>query len=221
LQVDREAERESLGLRAGVPTGVVLFGGEGSTDILKVVRALNRPGNNLQLIVLCGRHREVAAELRGMSRHIPIHVEGFTRDIPRFMALSDFFIGKPGPGSMSEALAMGLPLLVERNVWTLAQERYNAEWVVERDLGIVTSDLGRCAGAVRKLLAPENYVRFRANALAARSKAVFEIPVMLERLLERHYRGIDLSDARMSGAGLSDASGTRGAPRPLFARTLL
>jgi len=32
-----------------------------------------------------------------------------------------------GPGSISEALAMRLPVVVESNAWTLAHERYNAE----------------------------------------------------------------------------------------------
>ena len=51
------------------------------------------------------------------------------------MQLADFFIGKPGPGSVSEALAMRLPVIVECNAWTLPQERYNAEWIVEKEVG--------------------------------------------------------------------------------------
>jgi hypothetical protein len=53
------------------------------------------------------------------------------------MALSDFFIGKPGPGSISEAMAMHLPVIIERNIWTLPQERYNADWVIEKKVGFV------------------------------------------------------------------------------------
>ncbi len=53
------------------------------------------------------------------------------------MQLADFFIGKPGPGSVSEALAMKLPVIVECNAWTLPQERYNAVWVVEKEVGLV------------------------------------------------------------------------------------
>ncbi len=53
------------------------------------------------------------------------------------MQLADFFIGKPGPGSLSEALAMHLPVIVERNAWTLPQERYNADWVLENEVGLV------------------------------------------------------------------------------------
>ena len=70
--------------------------------------------------------------MRALPRAFAMHVEGFTREVPRFMRLADFFIGKPGPGSISEAVAMGLPVIIERNHWTLPQERYNAEWVRSR-----------------------------------------------------------------------------------------
>jgi hypothetical protein len=70
-----------------------------------------------------------------MPSRIPMFVEGFTREVPYYMHLSDFFIGKPGPGSISEAIAMKLPVIVERNAWNLPQERYNCEWVREQDGG--------------------------------------------------------------------------------------
>ena len=52
------------------------------------------------------------------------------------MALADFFIGKPGPGSISEALQFHLPVIVEANSKTLPQERYNAQWVTEKHFGV-------------------------------------------------------------------------------------
>ena len=70
-------------------------------------------------------------------------MEGFTTSVNYYMQLADFFIGKPGPGSVSEALAMQLPVIVECNAWTLPQERYNAEWVVEKEVGTGPSQLSR------------------------------------------------------------------------------
>ena len=32
---------------------------------------------------------------------------------------------------------MKLPVIIERNSWTLPQERYNADWVREKEVGIV------------------------------------------------------------------------------------
>ena len=113
-------------------------------------------------------------------------VEGFTRDIPRYMELADFFIGKPGPGCISEALAKGLPVIVERNAWTLAHERYNADWVEERQVGVAVSGYREIPKAVEKLLDPERYPRFRERALAMRNAAVYEIPPLLERIMAAH-----------------------------------
>ena len=111
-------------------------------------------------------------------------VEGFTKEIPYFMQLSDYFIGKPGPGSISEAVAMRLPVIVERNAWTLPQERYNADWVREEGLGIVLPNFRGIEGAVEQLLEPAAYANFRAAAGRQNNRAVFEIPAILQRILE-------------------------------------
>ena len=118
--------------------------------------------SGVQLILVCGKNEEVAAELRAMKPRIPMLVEGFTREIPLYMELSDFFIGKPGPGSLSEALVKKLPVIVQRNAWTMVHELYNTEWIEELGAGLVVENFSRdIAAAVRTLLAPENYARHR------------------------------------------------------------
>jgi len=99
------------------------------------------------------------------------------------MYLCDFFIGKPGPGSISEAVAMKLPVIVERNAWNLPQERYNCDWVREQGVGMVLRNFRGIAPAVEALLQSETYARMHANAAAQSNRAVFEIPDMLERIL--------------------------------------
>jgi 1,2-diacylglycerol 3-beta-galactosyltransferase len=184
---DRADQRERLGLRPDRPTGLVLFGGEGSTDMVKIARRLNKPANEVQLILLCGRNDSVRREIKALPHRIPRFVEGFTRDVPRYMGLADFFIGKPGPGCISEALAMGLPVIVERNAWTLAHERYNADWIEERGVGMVVHNFSQIARAVRELLEPERYRRYRACVSAIRNNAVYEIPEVLDQILGRYF----------------------------------
>jgi len=184
LPTDREAARASLRLRPGLPTGLILFGGEGSTEIERIVRLLNESDLNMQLIALCGHNQRAVDAVRALPARIPIFVEGFTKEIPHYMALADFFIGKPGPGSISEAIAMRLPVIVERNAWTLPQERYNTEWVEKQGVGIVIKNFAQIAGAVREMLMPERYAQYRRAAAAIRNSAVFEIPEMLEGILQ-------------------------------------
>jgi UDP-N-acetylglucosamine:LPS N-acetylglucosamine transferase len=185
VEVDRPAERRRLGLQPDWPTGLVLFGGEGSAVMLEIARRLEAAARPLQLILICGRNQKLAGKLRAMSSRIPLFVEGFTREVPYYMRLSDFFIGKPGPGSISEAIAMKLPVIVECNAWNLPQERYNCEWVREQDVGLVVSNFRGIAAAVEELLEPAACARMRANAAAQSNRAVFEIPDMLEAILSQ------------------------------------
>jgi 1,2-diacylglycerol 3-beta-galactosyltransferase len=182
VALDRAAERARLGLDPNVPTGLVLFGGSGSNVMLEIARRLDRSGVGVQLILICGRNESLVRKLRALGTRMPVFVEGFTKEVPYYMRLADFFIGKPGPGSISEALAMQLPVIVERNAWTLPQERYNADWILEKQVGRVLPNFRSIDRAVAELLEPEGLARYRANAAALNNRAVFEIPEVLARI---------------------------------------
>jgi 1,2-diacylglycerol 3-beta-galactosyltransferase len=100
------------------------------------------------------------------------------------MALADFFIGKPGPGSISEALQFHLPVIVECNSKTLPQERYNAEWVTENGYGIVVPSFKKIAPAVQRLLEPATFGEFRRKAGQYSNRSLFEVPAILEKCAE-------------------------------------
>jgi 1,2-diacylglycerol 3-beta-galactosyltransferase len=179
---DRNAERNRLGLNPDLPTGLVLFGGEGSSMMLDIARRVTVPA---QFIFICGRNDKLRQQLQHSATRFPKYVEGFTPEIPYYMRLSDFFVGKPGPGSISEALAMCLPVIVERNLRTLPQERYNTEWILEQQVGVVLKSFRNIDSGLGQLLEPENFERFRANAGAIQNRAVFEIPDILDLLLRK------------------------------------
>ncbi len=181
---DRNAERQRLGLRPDLTTGIVLFGGHGSKEMLWIAERLDRSGLPLQLIFICGKNEKLAAALRARQWRIPVFIEGFTTRVNYYMQLADFFIGKPGPGSVSEALAMRLPVIVECNSWTLPQERYNTEWVLEKEVGVLLQNFRGIEPAVAQLIQPATLARYRANAAALDNRAVFEIPGILQKILE-------------------------------------
>ncbi len=182
VTADRAAERTRLGLDPELPTGLVLFGGQGSSVMPEIAQ---RVSARAQFIFICGRNKKLAERLRKMETRFPKYVEEFTSEIPYYMHLSDFFIGKAGPGSISEAIAMHLPVVVERNAWTLPQELYNTEWILEKKVGVVLKSFREIDAGLRELLDASNFARFRANAAAIVNRAVFEIPDVLETLLQR------------------------------------
>jgi Glycosyltransferase family 28 C-terminal domain len=183
--IDRQAERLKHGLEAARVTVLVLFGGQGARKkMLDIDARLSESGLPIQLILICGKNERLQAELRAQVRPMPRLIEGFTTNVPYYMQLADCFVGKPGPGSIAEALEMGLPIIVERNAWTLPQERYNAVWVREKQVGLVVKNFDHIVDSVRQLLEKETFAKFRCNAKKMRNRALFEIPEILSRILQ-------------------------------------
>ena len=193
------AIRNELGLDPQLPTAIVLFGGYGSNVIYDIVRQLDAARLPLQMILVCGKNEKLATRLRAAKWNLRLHVVGFTREVNRLMRASDFLIGKPGPGSIAEAMISGLPVLVECNSSTLPQERYNTQWVTEKHVGAVIRSFSDVVPAVRTFLDPEKLNEMKRNVASLHNRAVFEIPEFLAKLLSSHAE----SAAQTSCAGKS------------------
>ncbi|MGO9933122.1 MAG: MGDG synthase family glycosyltransferase [Steroidobacteraceae bacterium] len=187
LAVDRRAEMQKLQLDPDRPTGMVMFGGHGS----RAMRGIAKRLDDTQLILACGHNALLAEKLRAMKSAAPRVVVGFTAQIRYYMQLSDFFVGKPGPGSISEAVQQGLPVIVARNAWTMPQERYNTEWVEQNGVGVVLDSFKAIRSGVAQVTG--NIETFRAGVNRIHNRAVFEIPEILERILAAPVRvGVNL-----------------------------
>ena len=182
---ERMAERIRLGLEADRKTGIVLFGGHGAGVMADIVRRLEQSGAGVQLILICGHNQKLESEIRALPTRARKLVLGFTQNVEHYMALADFFIGKPGPGSISEALQFHLPVIVECNKKTLPQERYNAQWVEEKGFGVVVPDFREIAEAVRRLIEPGTFEEFLGNTKRYRNRALAEVAEILEECFAR------------------------------------
>jgi UDP-N-acetylglucosamine:LPS N-acetylglucosamine transferase len=178
FDIDRRAERRKLQLDPDRPTGIVMFGGHGSSVMRRIAKRLE----DTQLILVCGHNSSLADELRAMPSRSPRAVVGFTSQIRYFMQLSDFFIGKPGPGSISEAIQQRLPVIVVRNAWTMPQERYNAQWVEENGVGLVLDSFRDIRVAVSALTSRMSEYRRRVARID--NRAIFEIPEILQQIVQ-------------------------------------
>ena len=184
----RESRRLEAGLPADAPVGLVMFGGTGSRVMKRIAAALP----DTPLILMCGRNARLADELRALPARAPRHVVGFTGDVAGWMHMADFFVGKPGPGSISEAVQCGLPVIVTLNAWTMPQERWNTEWVQLNGLGMVLRSFADIGEAVATL--GERLPALRRRVAGLRNRAVFEVPPLLQQILERG--GAELPEPR-------------------------
>jgi hypothetical protein len=104
IRVDRERELAALGLDPGRPTGLVLFGGQGSMQMLHIAKVLG----DQQLILLCGHHAGLATALRKLKRAAPHATIGFTREVSRFMALARIFRHQRVGSLVAEPVVIGI-----------------------------------------------------------------------------------------------------------------
>jgi UDP-N-acetylglucosamine:LPS N-acetylglucosamine transferase len=181
--VDVAAERRRLGLDPHLPTALIMFGGEGSAKMTAIAKRLGRCELDLQMIFICGKNAKLRAKLERLETRNLKFVEGFTSQVPYYMRLADFFIGKAGPGSISEAIHMGLPVIVERNAWTLPQEVFNTHWVAEQGVGIAVKNFNNIVPVARGMLSGGSLASMREATARIHNRAVFEIPEMLDRVM--------------------------------------
>lgn len=184
--LDHRQARAALGL-APRPTVLLLGGGAGIGRLEEIALALApvlaaREG---QLAVICGRNDALRSRLAARRWPLPVRVAGYVDDMPLWMAAADLLVTKAGPGTIAEALACGLPLVLSGFV--PGQETGNVRYVQENGVGVYCPDPEQIAAAVADWLEPGNPVlpalRARARALA-RPQAALEIAQALSALLD-------------------------------------
>lgn len=176
--------RTGLGLSPDGPVALIMFGGNGSSRATAdILSQLERTGLGIETIVMCGRNAPLFEELKGRPGCHPV---GFVQNVADYMRLADFFIGKPGPGSVAEALHMGLPVIVEKNVNTMPQERPNPDWVRDKGVGVVISSFRKdTASAARQLLGNLRLYQENIRDHVPVNRAVYEVVELCERYITR------------------------------------
>jgi len=157
------------------PVGIVMFGGAGSNNMILIAKKLK----DRRLILVCGKNNKLKEKLLKLQN--PKHVIiGFSNDIPGLMKSADYFIGKPGPGSISEAMFMQLPVIVLGNAFTIPQERWNVQLVQSKALGFVVPNFKKIDSVVQEMLA--ELEQFKANTQVVHVNAIFDIPKLITKI---------------------------------------
>ena len=181
--IDRRAELERLGLEPDRPTGLVIFGSYGSEAMLSVQDSMSRDCPKVQLIFICGKNQALVTKLRSHSSKTPKYVEGFTKEIPYFMSLADFYIGKTGGLILSEAVVKNLPVITVLNSKTMIQELPNIAWVRDNQIGVVLPSYRETGRVIAALFASGEYAELKQRVAAVRNRGIFEVLDILEKIL--------------------------------------
>lgn len=144
--------------------------------------------------------QEVKAPVAGQAS---LNVVGFTPDAAGPLRAADVLIGKPGPGSIGEALHLGPPVLTFDDAWTLPQERFSTRWLRELGLSVVMRSVREQPAAVGELLPQLHDFLLRVQGLD--NRAIEEGPrLVAARLRATRLQGDRLPAGRRCGPAVVD-----------------
>ncbi|KAL7259705.1 hypothetical protein ACSBR1_005562 [Camellia fascicularis] len=176
LRVELEMDRQ-------LPAVLLMGGGEGMGPVKKTAKALGEVlfDERLQkpigqLIIICGRNKDLASTLESLEWKIPVKVKGFQTQMEKWMGACDCIITKAGPGTIAEALIRGLPIIL--NDYIPGQEKGNVPYVVDNGAGVFTRSPKETAKLVAEWFSTktDEHKRMSENALKlAQPNAVFDV----------------------------------------------
>lgn len=138
---------------------MVLMGGAGSYACYKYVKSLSRYKYPIHIIACIGREESLRASINKIKLppHITLSIIGYTNRISDLMAISDVLITKSGPGSICEAIASNLPMIIDKTNDIIRWENMNVDFVKKYKLGEVLTNMRNLHSTLDKLLSNFDY----------------------------------------------------------------
>lgn len=151
--------RAEKGLPPDRPVILVMSGGNAIGPLLEVLEVLNLVPGDFSAVVITGKNEKTRKELEEIKEdfHFTLHLPGYVEDMHKWMRLADFLISKAGGLTVSEALAVGVPMLVVRP--TPGQEEANTEFLLKAGAGFYLKALEDLLPVVRRLLGDPTELR--------------------------------------------------------------
>ncbi|MEB3285789.1 MAG: glycosyltransferase [Candidatus Sericytochromatia bacterium] len=186
-KVPKFEARQQLGLDPTKFTVLVSMGGMAVGATYYFTREIARSGLPVQIIAVCGRNERLRNRIERLSAlsDLPIKVLGFTDQMHLLMDAADLMVGKPGPGTIAEAIAKELPMLIDATRVPMLQEAGNLELVVRQNLGrAITKDEGLTSLVRQFMDNAELYQQVQRNLRRAKNDRAIEelIEIALSQL---------------------------------------
>lgn len=160
-QFERGALRKDLGL-GGRFTALLTPAAGQPGDVRDIAGQLAEWG--IQVAAVAGHNSRLKRRLDTLARKSElVRVFGYTQDMHKMMRAADVLVGKAGGLTVSEALAVGLPLIIYNPV--PGQEIYNVDFLVNYGAGLLARDEEDVAEKVRFLSThPDRLAQMATNA---------------------------------------------------------
>lgn len=164
----RAALFHKLGLQPDLPAVLIMTGAEGMLrDVPAICSRLDRLELPFQVLVIAGRDRKLYNRLNRMQSRFtrPFRVYGFINNVQELMGAASLLITKAGGLTTSEALAVGLPMIIYKPI--PGQEAENARYLIQSGAALIAENLDELEGSVWKLLSEKHLLEFKRHKARA------------------------------------------------------
>jgi len=160
---DKAALRAHLGWPHDVPVILLMGGGDGMGPLEKTACAIAQARLKTALVIITGRNQNLKKRLETFSWPMPTFIYGFVREIPQFMSAADILVTKAGPGTITEAINAGLPMVLYNRL--PGQEDGNVNYIVNEGAGLWAPQTDKIVAALSNWLEhPEQRAQAAAHA---------------------------------------------------------
>ena len=142
--------RAKVGWDANAKIALLVGGGDGMGPLLETAKAIDASAADVQLVVLAGKNSSLKASLDNQTWRKKTTIYGFTNEFDVFLRAADVLITKAGPATITEAAALGTPMILNGAI--RFQETPNAEYVVQQGAGLYAEGASNVAAALEDVL---------------------------------------------------------------------
>ncbi|MBQ2614591.1 MAG: glycosyltransferase [Clostridia bacterium] len=132
--------REEACRLLGIPdkkTVLVMSGSMGFGNVLDEIKALDALDFDFQILTVCGNNKRLKSQIDELKTKKTIFNYGYVSNVDVMMDAADCIVTKPGGLTTSEALAKGLPMLMNNPV--PGQEDRNVEFLLNAGAAVKIS----------------------------------------------------------------------------------
>jgi UDP-N-acetylglucosamine:LPS N-acetylglucosamine transferase len=178
------------------------MGAQGSVLVYRYLDILVEMQEDFHVIVLCGNNkfrveveRRYASSILGMNqanavKKVTITPLGHSVRVSDIMAASDLFIGKPGGNTTLETVYSGIPVLLDGTNGLMDNERGNARFIEDYELGALVEQIEDLPGLINRYLIEDEEARHARSTLRQQQLAVLQnrkfnhdFPLLVEEML--------------------------------------
>lgn len=183
-QQTKDQFKIQLGFDPQKLTILMMYGIGNIRDTVQTFYQMSIYAKDIQVLLLCGHDQELFKAIHTTSFSLSVKPIPYDEHPFCYFQIADLFVGKPGPGSLAEAMHMQLPIITERNFNTVAQEVFNAQHVENTGTGVVVKDMTKeLPQTIGKILDPSFYIQLKKNVIKKENQGIFELIKVIETLL--------------------------------------